>query len=273
MKQLLLIAMVSVVCSVVAVNWLSPSAGASAGGGHNNQQGMGQRQAVQQPGGNRQGGQRQGAQGQNTESAQAGNGRQGNRGGEQAAAGGQRQAGHGGQQAGGQRGGNRGGDSSEMLAGERGQRQGNRGGQSSGALPSGGHTHGGNAQGERAGVNSGQGGRNNRIAGFSAGDIENSLADMTAKLALSPDQQANIRQALETYQQSAKIAREQFMQTRAQLTALDVTVATYEEDKARVLQSAQAAYQELLLLTVSTREAIYQSLNSTQQQILTNLEA
>ena len=63
------------------------------------------------------------------------------------------------------------------------------------------------------------------------------------------------------------------MQTRAQLTALDVTVATYEEDKARVLQNAQAAYQELLLLTVSTREAIYQSLNSTQQQILTNLEA
>ena len=272
MKQLLLIAMVSVVCSVVAVNWLSPSAGASAGGGHNNQQGMGQRHAGQQPGGNRQGGQRQGAQGQNTESAQDGNGRQGNRNGAQAGNG-QRQGGHGGQQAGGQRGGNRGGDSSEMLAGERGQRQGNRGGQSSGALPSGGHTHGGNAQGERAGGNSGQGGRNNRIAGFSAGDIENSLADMTAKLALSPDQQAIIRQALETYQQSVKIAREQFMQTRAQLTALDVTVATYEEDKARVLQSAQAAYQELLLLTVSTREAIYQSLNSTQQQILTNLEA
>ena len=245
MKQLLLIAMVSVVCSVVAVNWLSPSAGASAGGGHNNQQGMGQRQAGQQPGGNRQGGQRQGAQGQNTESAQDGNGRQGNRNGAQAGNG-QRQGGHGGQQA---------------------------GGQSSGAQQSGDHTHGGHAQGERAGGNSGQGGRNNRIAGFSAGDIENSLADMTAKLALSPDQQANIRQALETYQQSVKIAREQFMQTRAQLTALDVTVATYEEDKARVLQSAQAAYQELLLLTVSTREAIYQSLNSTQQQILTNLEA
>ena len=245
MKQLLLIAMVSVVCSVVAVNWLSPSAGASAGGGHNNQQGMGQRQAVQQPGGNRQGGQRQGAQGQNTESAQDGNGRQGNRNGAQAGNG-QRQGGHGGQQA---------------------------GGQSSGAQQSGDHTHGGHAQGERAGGNSGQGGRNNRIAGFSAGDIENSLADMTAKLALSPDQQANIRQALETYQQSVKIAREQFMQTRAQLTALDVTVATYEEDKARVLQNAQAAYQELLLLTVSTREAIYQSLNSTQQQILTNLEA
>lgn len=245
MKQLLLIAMVSVVCSVVAVNWLSPSAGASAGGGHNNQQGMGQRQAGQQPGGNRQGGQRQGAQGQNTESAQDGNGRQGNRNGAQAGNG-QRQGGHGGQQA---------------------------GGQSSGAQQSGDHTHGGHAQGERAGGNSGQGGRNNRIAGFSAGDIENSLADMTAKLALSPDQQANIRQALETYQQSVKIAREQFMQTRAQLTALDVTVATYEEDKARVLQNAQAAYQELLLLTVSTREAIYQSLNSTQQQILTNLEA
>ena len=245
MKQLLLIAMVSVVCSVVAVNWLSPSAGASAGGGHNNQQGMGQRQAGQQPGGNRQGGQRQGAQGQNTESAQDGNGRQGNRNGAQAGNG-QRQGGHGGQQA---------------------------GGQSSGAQQSGDHTHGGHAQGERAGGNSGQGGRNNRIAGFSAGDIENSLADMTAKLALSPDQQAIIRQALETYQQSAKTAREQFMQTRAQLTALDVTVATYEEDKARVLQSAQAAYQELLLLTVSTREAIYQSLNSTQQQILTNLEA
>lgn len=245
MKQLLLIAMVSVVCSVVAVNWLSPSAGASAGGGHNNQQGMGQRQAGQQPGGNRQGGQRQGAQGQNTESAQDGNGRQGNRNGAQAGNG-QRQGGHGGQQA---------------------------GGQSSGAQQSGDHTHGGHAQGERAGGNSGQGGRNNRIAGFSAGDIENSLADMTAKLALSPDQQAIIRQALETYQQSAKTAREQFMQTRAQLTALDVTVATYEEDKARVLQNAQAAYQELLLLTVSTREAIYQSLNSTQQQILTNLEA
>ena len=272
MKQLLLIAMVSVVCSVVAVNWLSPSAGASAGGGHNNQQGMGQRQAGQQPGGNRQGGQRQGAQGQNTESAQAGNGRQGNRNGAQAGNG-QRQGGHGGQQAGGQRSGNRGGDSSEMLAGERAQRQGNRGGQSSGAQQSGDHTHGGHAQGERAGGNSGQGGRNNRIAGFSSGDIENSLADMTAKLALSPEQQANIRQALETYQQSAKTAREQFMQTRAQLTALDVTVASYEEDKARVLESAQAAYQELLLLTVSTREAIYQSLNSTQQQILTNLEA
>jgi len=200
MKQLLLAAMVSVVCSVIAVGWLGNK---GTTGGHSGEHAQ-----------------------RTTEQATAG-----------------------------------------------GQRQGNRGGQSSVALPSGGHTHGGNAQGERAGGNSGQGGRNNHVAGFSSGDIENSLADMTAKLALSPDQQAIIRQALETYQQSAKIAREQFMQTRAQLTALDVTVATYEEDKARVLQSAQAAYQELLLLTVSTREAIYQSLNSTQQQILTNLEA
>ncbi len=247
MKQLLLAAMVSVVCSVIAVGWLGNK---GATGGHSGEHAQ-----------------------RTTEQATAGGQRQGNRGGEQAAAGGQRQGGHGGQQAGGQRGGNRGGDSSEMLAGERAQRQGNRGGQSSGAEQSGTHTHGGHAQGERAGGNSGQGGRNNRIAGFSSGDIENSLADMTAKLALSPEQQANIRQALETYQQSAKTAREQFMQTRAQLTALDVTVASYEEDKARVLESAQAAYQELLLLTVSTREAIYQSLNSTQQQILTNLEA
>lgn len=218
MKQLLLAAMVSVVCSVIAVGWLGNK---GATGGHSGEHAQ-----------------------RTTEPSSAGTQSQGNRNGAQA--GGQRQGGHGGQQA---------------------------GGQSSGAQQSGDHTHGGHAQGERAGGNSGQGGRNNRIAGFSAGDIENSLADMTAKLALSPDQQANIRQALETYQQSVKIAREQFMQTRAQLTALDVTVATYEEDKARVLQNAQAAYQELLLLTVSTREAIYQSLNSTQQQILTNLEA
>lgn len=245
MKQLLLAAMVSVVCSVIAVGWLGNK---GATGGHSGEHAQ-----------------------RTTEPSSAGTQSQGNRNGAQA--GGQRQGGHGGQQAGGQRSGNRGGDSGEMLAGERGQRQGNRGGQSSGAQQGGGHTHGGHAQGERVGGNGGQGGRNNRIAGFSSGDIENSLAEMTAKLALSPEQQAIIRQTLETYQQSAKTAREQFMQTRAQLTALDVTVASYEEDKARVLESAQAAYQELLLLTVSTREAIYQSLNSTQQQILTNLEA
>lgn len=247
MKQLLLAAMVSVVCSVIAVRWLGNE---DTMGGHSGEHAQ---RATEQAAA---GGQRQGNRG--GEQAAAGGQRQGNRGGEQAAAAGQRHGNRGGEQAaaGGQRHGNRGGE----QAASGGQRQGNRGNNQSET-----HSHGGQSSGGQ--------GRGNNIAGFDPQNIEQSLAEMTAKLALNPTQQAAIREALVHFQSAIKPAREATMQARNSLTKLDFTSASYQANKTRLMASAADNYRAWIQVSVNTRETIYSALNPTQQSILFAAEA
>ena len=265
MKQLILIASISVICSLAAVHLFGPSApaqgqrngglSAQAQGGHSGEQAAGA-------------GQRMGNRG--SEQASGAGQRLGNRGGEQAAGAGQRMGNRGGEQAAGagQRMGNRGG---EQAAGG-GQRMGNRGGEQAAS----GEQRRGNrseAQTDQHTHNAGGSGRGNQLAGFNPQALESSLAEMTNKLALDVQQQAAIRKLLTDYQQRVKSSREKTMQLRNRLNQLVVTSDTYNTDKSRLMEQAVTAYKDWIMLGTTTRESIYGVLNVTQQQILSGIEA
>ncbi len=110
------------------------------------------------------------------------------------------------------------------------------------------------------------------IAGFIPADIDHSLATMTKKLAMSTAQQTEIRALLAQYAERHSLLRKSYMQTRKSLLTLDVNSENYSQDKTRLFDNVQDKFQQLLLFTLTAKENIYASLNTTQQEILRNIQ-
>ncbi len=148
------------------------------------------------------------------------------------------------------------------------------------------HQHGGGSRGgqrgsrEGRGANAGHGQHSHShgsgatsVLGFKANDLENSLIDMTEKLALNESQQNTIREVLSGYSEKSKSNRQTINNARQALSKLIPGSDDYNRNNSMLIEKAKTAFNNMLTLNSKTREDIYSILNETQQTIVTNIEA
>lgn len=110
------------------------------------------------------------------------------------------------------------------------------------------------------------------IAGFSLKNIENSISEMTKKLALDVSQQQALRELLTDHGKTSKELRKKFTQSRSSVLKLNPVDSEYESHRNRLVETASYSFHQALDQSVITREKIFSLLNETQQKILLNLE-
>lgn len=241
MKQLILTALVSVICSVIAVKYLSSSATNQASSSRPQTAATASERETQRKGMNREAVEVQ----QRGQKGQRGQGeRQGNK--------------HGHGQARGQ-----GGSDVTRKQGKRhGENpvSGNRGERENGAKTSQGR--GGNNQHSHGPT----------LAGFALNNVEQSIAEMTRKLALSKAQQIALRELIVEYKSKLPEKRQAFTEAKETVLTLDLLDADYINAKQRQQKRAVAVFEALVVFNTEYREKLYHHLDSTQSRILLSIE-
>ena len=176
----------------------------------------------------------------------------------------------------------RSGEGRESFEEQRNNSQGSRGQRGMGREmrgQGGGHQHGGGSRGGQRGNREGRGQHSHShgaggtsVLGFKVNDLENSLIDMTAKLALNESQQNSIREVLSGYSEKNKSNRQTMNNARQALSKLIPGSDDYDSNNAILIEKAKTAFSNMLTLNSQTRESIYSVLNETQQTIVVNIE-
>ncbi|CAI3930467.1 MAG: hypothetical protein QUV19_13310 [Alteromonas macleodii] len=241
MKQLILTALVSVICSVIAVKYLSNSTANEVSSSSPQTAATGSERETQRKGMNREVVEGQ----QRNQKGKRGQGEgQGNR--------------HGHGQARGQGG--------SEVARNQGQRHGEN-------LKS--ANQGERRNGAKASV--GRGGNNQHshgptLAGFALNNVEQSIAKMTRKLALTKEQQTIVRALLIEYKGKLSEKRKVFTEAREAVLTLNILDADYVNAKERQQKRAVISFETLVVLSTGYREQLYRNLDSTQSRILLSVE-
>lgn len=238
MKQLILTALVSVICSVIAVKYLSNGSATEVLSTRLQTEAAGSIQEANQKGPSRAlaNGQKRNQKGQRGQGEGHGHGQDRKQGRNEV----NRYQGK------------RSGDSA--AHGNRGER-GN-------ARSSGGKAQQGNSQHSHG----------QTLAGFGLNDVEQSIAKMTRKLALTKEQQNILRALLVEYKGKLSEKRKVFTEAREAVLALNILDADYVNAKSRQQQRALTSFETLVALSTGYREQLYRNLDSTQSRILLSIE-
>ncbi|MEC8377448.1 MAG: hypothetical protein VX078_21880 [Pseudomonadota bacterium] len=237
MKQLILTALVSIICSVIAVKYLSNNAANEVSSSRPQTAAAGSERETQRKGMNR-----EAVEGlQRNQKGQRGQGEgQGSKHGR----------GQGGSEVTRSQG-KRHGDNT--VSGSRGERE-------NGAEAS--TVRGGNTQHSQGPT----------LAGFALNNVEQSIAKMTRKLALTKEQQTIVRALLIEYKGKLSEKRKVFTEAREAVLTLNILDADYVNAKERQQKRAVISFETLVALSTGYREQLYRNLDSTQSRILLSIE-
>lgn len=241
MKQLILTALVSVICSVIAVKYLSNSTANEVSSSRPQTAATGSERETQRKGMNREVVEGQ----QRNQKGQRGQGEgQGNR--------------HGHGKARGQGG-------SEVA-----RNQGQRHGENLKSANQGERRNGAQASVGRGGNN--QHSHGPALAGFALNNVEQSIAEMTRKLALSKTQQIALRELIVEYKSKLSEKRQAFTEAKDTVLMLNLLDADYKDAKQRQQKRAVASFEALVMFNTEYREKLYHHLDNTQSRILLSIE-
>lgn len=110
------------------------------------------------------------------------------------------------------------------------------------------------------------------LAGFALTDVEQSIAKMTRKLALTKEQQTIVRALLVEYKGKLSEKRKVFTEAREAVLTLNILDADYVNAKTRKQKRAVTSFETLVALSTEYREQLYRNLDSTQSRILLSIE-
>ena len=243
MKQLILTALVSVICSVIAVKYLSNSAANEVSSSRPQTAATGSERETQRKGMNREAleGQQRNQKGQRGQGEGQGS-----------------KHGHGQGQARGQGG-------SEVT-----RNQGKRHGETpvSGSREE--RRNGAKASAERGGNT--QHSHGPTLAGFALNNVEQSIAKMTRKLGLTKEQQTALRELLIEYNSKLSEKRKAFTEAKDAALMLNLLDADYVAAKSRQQKKAVSSFEALVVFNTVYREKLYHHLDNTQSRILLGIE-